>query len=205
MAYDNIKTFGDDETVSGAYGIMMDLNYHTEYAGGIFKDSSVTANPEDFKFKQYSLKAEATLDLVLNTKWFDFYQANYDAQFIPIRATPYTQYIIWQRPIVDSFSFENFDVNFFGGWRADVLQLETTVTEWAKTTEKSIYDYIEGTSDSLTPQEADFVFNPDYEMEAVDKYWSLDLSALILSDDLLANLNKEKPYYNWWILGKYTW
>ena len=69
----------------------------------------------------------------------------------------------------------------------------------------SIYDYIDGSADHLSAQAADFTFDGDYEMENVDKYWSVDLASKILSADLLKKLNTENSIYNWWVLGKYSW
>lgn len=184
----------------------MDLNYHTEYRGGPYRDGDAVPADKNFGFKQYSLTLETTVDLLLDTKWFDYYQLNYDVQLVPARVTPYSQYLIWYRPIADKFSFENWDFNFYGCWKAEVLQLITTTTEWGKTGEVSIYDYIsDPDTNHLAFESGDFTFDPDYESEYVDKYWSVDLASKILSADLLQKLNKENDIYNWWVLGKYSW
>lgn len=205
MAYENTNTY-DADFVTGSYGVNMDINYHTEYRGGPYSDGDAVPNDKSYGFKQYSLTVETTVDLLLDTKWFDFYQANYDVQLVPARVTPYSQYVIWYRPIADKFSFDNWDMNFYACWKAEVLQLVTSVTEWAKTAEVSVYDYIEDSENNhLELQDSDYTFDPDYESEYDDKYWSVDLASKILSADLLQKLNKENDIYNWWVLGKYDW
>ena len=121
MDYHRMMTFGSDKYVSGSYGLAMDLNYHTEYQGGQYAEAIAVPSPDHYKYKSYALSAEATVDLMLDTQWFDFYQANYDVTFTPAKITPYQQWVIWYRPVSDGFSFDNFDVNFFANWRADVL------------------------------------------------------------------------------------
>lgn len=67
-----------------------------------------------------------------------------------------------------------------------------------KTVKVSLVDYLEDDRTELGPQDADWTFDPDYEYEEEDTYWSGNIFENI-DADLYMDLNMVSNYYDSWI------
>lgn len=82
-----------------------------------------------------------------------------------------------------------------GNRELNILDYTTTYTRNTKTMKVSIVDYLEDERPELMAQDNDWTFNPDYEEEWEDSYWS---GNLLLDIDIDLTDNEWYGRYTYW-------
>ena len=184
MAAQTGHTLLNHEKAKASFLVSADLEYHTESHGGPYTGSDAVPAAINYHSMSYGLYVQANVDLSLDTEWLDWYKYYIRTSFKPFKISPYNQWIIWYRP--ESSSFADFDINFYGQRRLELLTLKTQIIEHKKTCLVSVWDWIKDMeNNSLLPESADCTYDHEYEVKYYDPYWNFDLAPKIFSQKFI--------------------
>ena len=100
------------------------------------------------------------------------YNAEYE--FVPLWFAPYEQEYTWYR-YGDGNGANEGEMEYAGLRDLQLLDFYTTYTENMKTLKVSLHDYVEDKRDSYEPEDADWDYREEYEVEWEDSYWGFNL------------------------------
>lgn len=154
------------------------------------------SNP--YETEKYGAHLYTTASLTLVGTLFKARQHAIEFEVVPLWFAPYEQEIMYSR-VQDDATGNNFYMQAAGTRTLKMLDYTTTYTRNTKTVKVSIVDYLEDDRSEIMAQDADWSFNPDYEEEWEDSYWTGNFLNDLDSDIVAESWYGSQDYYREWI------